>query len=272
MREGSGRVRAEAQAEVTPGAGTGTGTIEVDVLLRGRGWAVVNKPAGWSVAAERNKPGETPLLDAIARALGVEEVMVVHRLDRETSGALLVATEPDAHRALSLAFQRHEVEKRYLALVRGEPPADEGEIDAPLEPDPGHGGHMRIARPGREGAKRSLTRWSVARRFRGYTLLEVRPKTGRQHQIRVHLRHAGLPLAVDPAYGGAAGVFLSELKPKYKPSRDRAEPPLVGRVTLHAASLAFRDPATGAEIRVEAPPADDLRRTLESLERYAARP
>jgi RluA family pseudouridine synthase len=241
--------------------------LEIEVLHRGAGFAAVAKPPGLAVAAERNKGSETPLLDAIARALAVDKVMVVHRLDRETSGVLLVATEAEAHRALSIAFQKRQVEKTYLALVRGAPHESEGEVDAPLEPDPGRAGKMRVARAG--DGKRALTRWSVRARFRGFTLLEVRPETGRMHQIRVHLQRAGLPLAVDPAYGGAAGIFLSELKRGYKPSRDREEPPVIGRVTLHAERLSFADPAGGARVEVRAEPPADLRRALDLLERHA---
>jgi RluA family pseudouridine synthase len=244
------------------------GLEDLGVLARGTGWAAVSKPAGFAVAAERNKPGRTPLLDAIARALSLDRVLVVHRLDRETSGALLVATEEAAHRSLSLQFQRREVDKRYLVIVRVETVDEAGTIDAPLEKDPGRPGHMRVAR---EGGKRSTSHWRVLERFRGFTLVEMHPTTGRQHQIRVHLRHAGLPLAVDPAYGAAEGLFLSELKPGYKPPRDRPEPPILGRVALHASSLAFRDPETGAEVRVEAPPPKDLARAIEALRRFRGR-
>jgi 23S rRNA pseudouridine1911/1915/1917 synthase len=243
----------------------------VEVLLRAPRWAAISKPAGLSVAAERNKPGETPLLDAIAAALETDKVLVVHRLDRETSGVMLVAMEETAHRALSIQFQKREVKKTYLALIRGAPHVAEGEIDAPLEPDPRGGSLMRVARGERaRDAKRSFTRWSVRERFRGFTLLEVRPETGRQHQIRVHLRHVDLPLAVDPQYGGADGIYLSELKRGYKPSRDRPEPPIIGRVTLHAESLEFRDPDGGAVIRVEAPVPPDLGRALDTLRRFAS--
>ena len=246
---------------------------DIEIIHRGQGWAAILKPAGYAVAAERNKPAgfKTPLLDAAARALGVERVMVVHRLDRDTSGVMLLATAPEAHRALSLLFQNRKVDKRYWALIRGEAPADAGEIDASLEPDPGRPGTMRIARHGREGAKRSLTRWSVLTRWKGFTLLEARPETGRMHQIRVHLRHAGLPLAVDPTYGGAAGIFLSELKRGYKPPKDREEPAILGRVSLHARSLTIADPATGEPVTVTAEPPKDLARALDLLEKHCGR-
>jgi RluA family pseudouridine synthase len=213
------------------------------------------------------------LLDAISSALDVPEILVVHRLDRETSGLLLVAWRPEPHRALSIQFQRREVAKTYLAIVRGEVARDEFEVDAPLEKDPAGGSRMRIARPG-EG-KKSLTRFRTAERFRGFTLLSAHPRTGRQHQIRVHLRHAGHPLAVDPAYGGAAGLFLSELKRGYRPARDRPEAPLIGRVSLHALALEVRDPAPapeeGATRRLECPPPKDFQRALDALRRYIPR-
>ena len=242
-------------------------TPAVEVLLRGDGWAAVHKPAGLATVAERNRPGATPLLDAIAAALGVEEVMVVHRLDRETSGAMLVATAPAAHRALSMQFQRRQVEKTYWALIRGEVARDSFTVEASLEKDPRGGSLMRVAR-GDEG-KKSETTFGVIERFRGFTLLEARPRTGRQHQIRVHARHAGHPLAVDPLYGGGEGLFLSELKRGYRPARDRPEAPILGRVSLHAASLAFADPATGEPRRVECPPPRDFERALDSLRRFA---
>jgi 23S rRNA pseudouridine1911/1915/1917 synthase len=242
--------------------------IDIPVLSRGEGYAAVAKPAGYATVAERNRPGETPLLDAIAAALAVPEVLVVHRLDRETSGIMLVAWTPEAHRALSLQFQRREVEKIYLAIVRGEVAREEFAIDAPLEKDPRGGSLMRIARPGR--GRKSRTRFRVAERFRGFTLLEARPETGRQHQIRVHLQHAGHPLAVDPPYGGGAGIFLSEIKRGYRPARDRSEAPLLGRVSLHALALGFCDPASGEPVRLECPPPRDFERALEALRRHAA--
>lgn len=229
------------------------------------------KPAGLATVAERRRPGETPLLDAIAAALGVEDVLVVHRLDRETSGVLLVATEPEAHRALSLQFQRREVEKVYLALVRGAVAREQLAVEAPLEKDPRGGSRMRVARGERvaEG-KPAETAFRVIERFRGFTLLEARPRTGRQHQIRVHLAHAGHPLAVDPTYGGAAALFLSELKRGYRPPRDRPEPPLIARTTLHALALGFRDPKTGEPRRAEAPLPPDFARALDLLRRHAS--
>jgi 23S rRNA pseudouridine1911/1915/1917 synthase len=242
----------------------------IEVLHRTPSYAAINKPPGLSVAAERNKPGVTPLLDAIAAALQVPQVLVVHRLDRDTSGVLLVAITPEAHRDLSIQFQKRRTQKTYIALVRGSPAADEGVINAPLEKDPHKAGRMRVARDSGRPGKRSLTLWRVRARYRGYALLEVAPRTGRQHQIRVHLKHVGMPLAVDRAYGGGAAVLLSELKRGYKPPADRAEAPIIERVTLHAEALGFTDPASGEFITVRAEAPKDLRRAIDLLAKHAS--
>ncbi len=248
---------------------------DVAVLHRGSGYAIVDKPSGLAVVAERRRPGETPLLDAIAAALGSERILVVHRLDRETSGALVVATDEAAHRDLSIQFEKRRVSKEYLALIAGVLPAgDERTIDAPLEKDPSRPGHMRVARGGRPGAKRALTRVRGVERFRGHSLVLAMPTTGRLHQIRVHLRHAGFPLAVDPDYGAGTGLFLSDLKGHgyRRAGRDRAEAPLLGRVSLHARALELRDPATGATVRAESPLPADFERAIAALRRYSAHP
>ncbi|GIW71065.1 MAG: hypothetical protein KatS3mg102_0607 [Planctomycetota bacterium] len=255
------------------------------LLWRAEGWAVLDKPAGLAVAGERNRPGgRTPLLEAAAAALGVEHVLVVHRLDRDTTGCLVVATNPAAHRALSLAFQQRRVVKTYLGLVEGVPQALAGQIDAPLERDPRGGSRMRVARPGRlrPGAPRpraARTRWRLLVPFRRHALLALWPETGRQHQLRVHLRQLGHPLVGDPLYGGAEreGLRLSALKPGYRPARGRAERPLVQRPALHAWKLLLPAPEPGcsplpapdAAIRVRAPLPQDLRRALRQLLRFA---
>jgi RluA family pseudouridine synthase len=247
----------------------------LEVVARGPGWGVVAKPAGLATAGERSCPGRTPLLEAAARSLGAPDVLVVHRLDRGTSGCLVVATEPGTHRALSLAFQERRVGKTYLALVSGIPAAASGTIDAPLERDPRGRGLMRVVRPGAPRAlsagrpKPSSTAWRRLVRFRGCALLEMRPHTGRQHQLRVHLRHIGHPLAVDPQYGSSAPLLLSSIKRGYRPSRRRPEAPLLDRTPLHAWKLTFTCPASGARVQARAPLPPDLRRVVRDLMRYA---
>ncbi len=193
---------------------------------------------------------------------------LLHRLDKDTSGVVLVAKHLEAERALRTAFQAGLVEKRYLALVEGEHPLGDGEvelIELPLAADERRSGKQRVDL--REG-KPSATEVRVLERFRGFTLLECRPITGRTHQIRVHLAAKGFPLVVDPLYGRRDALLLSELKRDYRAKRGRPERPLMDRLTLHAASLEF--PCPGAEsaprrIRVESPRPKDLEKALKQL-------
>ena len=190
---------------------------------------------------------------------------VVHRLDKETSGVLLFAKDLDAQRRISEQFQNNLVQKEYLALVWGKPPADEGQIDAPLAPHPSSRDRMAVSKHGRP----ARTDWKVEQRMRRFTLLRCFPKTGRTHQIRVHLKSIGLPLAIDPLYspaksGEAPGLFLSRFKSDYRPSGRDQERPLIARLTLHAHRLRFQHPS-GGEITIECPPPKDFRAAVMQL-------
>ncbi|HZV02067.1 MAG TPA: RluA family pseudouridine synthase [Planctomycetota bacterium] len=227
------------------------------------------KPAGTAVIAERGS-AEAPFLGAVLHHLmqrggAPPRPRVIHRIDKETSGVVLIAKDRDALRALSEQFEGREVAKEYLALVQGEPAEeqDSGEIDLPIGPSERGG---RKQRTGGKEAKPARTTWEVAERFRGFTLLRVRPETGRQHQIRVHLEAIGFPLAVDPLYGGAEGLLLSKIKPGYRAKEK--ETPLIGRLSLHAAKISFRSPA-GHEVEVAAPLPHDFEVALKQLRKYA---
>jgi tRNA pseudouridine32 synthase/23S rRNA pseudouridine746 synthase len=213
---------------------------------------VIDKPAGRIVI-----PGRTPersLREELEAAHG--RLWVVHRLDRGTTGVLVFARTADAHRALNQAFDRGEPEKTYLAVVRGAPPA-ELRVDVPIAP--GRKGRMRAAERGDARGKAAATRLRLVEAFpaRPWTggpvaLVEARPETGRTHQIRVHLAHAGFPLAVDPDYGDPG------------PLAGEGGRVLLGRTPLHAARLALRHPADG-ELVLEAPLPEDLAALLAAL-------
>ncbi|HEY6101548.1 MAG TPA: RluA family pseudouridine synthase [Anaeromyxobacter sp.] len=228
--------------------------VLVTVLYSDAHLLAVDKPAGRIVIPGRT-PGERSLREELEAGHG--RLWVVHRLDRGTSGVLVFARTAEAHRTLNLAFDRGEPEKRYLALVRGAPPA-ELRLDAPIAP--ARKGRMRAAEPGDPRGKAAATRVRrleafAARPWTGgpLALVEALPETGRTHQIRVHLAAAGLPLAVDPDYGERA------------PLRDGEGRVLLDRTPLHAARLALRHPADGRPLALEAPLPPDLAAVLAAL-------
>jgi 23S rRNA pseudouridine1911/1915/1917 synthase len=222
---------------------------EDDTLL------VVDKPAGLlSVPSGPGAEGEdTALLrvrEYVVRANPRRPfVGVVHRIDRDTSGALLFAKNADMRRALIGLFSRHALERKYLALVVGLPPAESGIVDAPIR-DSYAGGRRAVGRLN-EPARPARTRWRVVERFPRGALLDVELETGRQHQVRIHLAHIGLPIVGDAVYGAESGGGHSGLGP--------------GRQMLHARSLAFTDPLTGREIRAESPVPDDFATAMRRL-------
>lgn len=171
---------------------------------------------------------------------------LVHRIDKDTTGCLLVAKTIEAERELREAFSDGRVQKSYLALVEGEHPLTDGaeeRIEWQIAADRRRNGKMRATE---SGGKASTTVVSVQQRFKGYTLMRAAPLTGRTHQIRVHLAAEGFPLVVDPLYGRRTSIALSEFKRGYRPKRGREELPLMNRLTLHAHRLRFPDLAPGA--------------------------
>jgi 23S rRNA pseudouridine1911/1915/1917 synthase len=212
---------------------------------------VVDKPAG--ILSQGAAGGRGQNLVDLARAFfGRDGIGVAHRLDRNVSGLVLVPLDPRAARALALAIARGEVEREYVAVVRGRPERDAFSIEAPLLKDP-RTLRVRAADPSEAGAKEARTEVRVEARLQAplgrLTVLSVRPITGRSHQIRAHLAHAGLPIVGDPKYG--------------VPARG------LDRPLLHARRLAFRHPIDGAPIVTErAPPwTDAALRTLRRVER-----
>jgi len=166
---------------------------------------------------------------------------IVHRLDRDTSGLLVVARSEEAHRLLQELIRRREVERRYLALVRGAPRSRTGRIDAPIGRDRSERTRHSLDTP---TPREAVTWFEVLEPLPVHTLLDVRLETGRTHQIRVHLEAIGLPLAGDPVYGVSGDLGLE-------------------RQFLHAARLAFAHPFTGERVDVESPLPDDLAAALE---------
>ena len=224
---------------------------------------VVNKPPGLLTIPDRTG-GKESLLGLLERRFG--KVFVVHRLDRETSGVLCFARSVEAHRNLSMQFERHTSDKFYLALVDGVLHHEEGEIDKPVGEHPTIPGKMTVTHSG----KPSLTFYRVAERFRRFTLAEVLIKTGRTHQIRVHFQSIGYPLAVDALYGRRPALYLSEIKGKaYKSGKySEEERPLMDRTSLHAARLRIDHPVTGERMEFKADLPKDFAAVLNQLRKW----
>lgn len=263
--------------------------VDVPVLYEDDDVLVVDKPAGLSAEPERwareagclsgallamslSRSGVE--LDAAEGATPVDGVgfrpRLVHRLDKDTTGVVIVAKTIEAERRLRAAFdEAGRVKKTYLALVEGEWPIADGEseiVDLPIGPDERRSGRMRVDRA---DGKPSQTRFSVEERFDGYTLMRAEPLTGRTHQIRVHARECGFPLAVDAVYGRRSSMTLSEFKRDYKKKRGHVESPLIERQTLHAACIEF-PAADGRVIKVESPLPKDYLRLVKQLRKYRA--
>ncbi len=190
------------------------------------------------------------LLDDDAGAQGghdADRTGIVHRLDRRTSGLLVVARSDEAHRRLQAALAARQIEREYLALVEGRPPARSGTIEAPIGRDPRMRTRMAV---GGAGAREARTHFTLERALAGVSLLRLHLDTGRTHQIRVHLRAIGHPVAGDPEYGSAGLLGLE-------------------RQFLHSARLAFDHPLGGPRVEVSSPLPADLQSALERAERLS---
>ena len=223
----------------------------------------VDKPAGQAVHPSGRHMTGTLIQEVHARyAEGAElpvPVRLCHRIDKETSGIVLLAKGARAHRQIRKQFERHTIEKEYLALVRGSPAADSGRIELPLGPALASSIRMKIAV--RADGAEALTDWNVVARRGRVTLVACRPRTGRQHQIRVHLAALGHPIVGDKLYGGDEELFLKGARAEL----DSADLAVLGlaRQALHNHRLAWIAPSGGARREVVSELPADLRAYLE---------
>jgi RluA family pseudouridine synthase len=187
-------------------------------------------------------------------------IKLAHRLDRETSGLIVVAKTIEANRALARQFEAGAVEKEYIAVVRGLLPDDSFEVDGAIAPDPKSSISIRkcVAAAGTPNAQSAITRFEVRERLSGYTVLRCLPATGRTNQIRVHLAHIGYPLAGDKLYGRSDSEFL-EFVCEARAGRFEPLPWMdAPRHMLHASSIAFKHPITGERMSFHCPMPDDM--------------
>lgn len=241
--------------------------IPLDVLFQDEWLAVVNKPADMVVhPAKGNWSGtlvnalQWHFREHLSTGAGHLRAGIVHRLDKDTSGVILVAKDDMTHRDLAMQFESRKVFKEYVAIAAGELDRDSDYIEGALKMHPYD--RLKMIVSSDPDAKPALSYYEVLERFRGFTLVKVQPRTGRTHQIRVHLLNVGCPVLADKVYSGRASVRRGDLAP---PGTDGADEVLIARQALHAFRLRFKHPRTEQWIEAEAPLPPDIRRTLDAL-------
>jgi RluA family pseudouridine synthase len=252
-------------------------TEEAEILLDDARFVVVAKPSGVPTIPERFRKEEPTIVDHAHRLLRQKDAaaprpLVCHRLDRDTSGVLVLAKDETAAKDLMAQFEDRTVAKSYLALTVGAPQPPSGTVEFQVSEDPKRPGRMEIvARKGRV----CVSDYETLDAWRAVSLVRVRPKTGRTHQVRLTLLLLGTPCAIDPLYGSQEPLLLSSWKQGYRLGKGRREAPLIDRLTLHAESLEFRRPGAAADdsaarVRVEAPPPRDFETAVRQLRRWGA--
>jgi 23S rRNA pseudouridine1911/1915/1917 synthase len=225
--------------------------VPLDIIFENADMVVVNKPAGMVVHPAAGHSSGTLVNAALGydpefgEIGGEERPGVVHRLDKDTSGLILLARNDAAHRWLQDQFRLRKVDKTYLALVDGKPPTPTGRVEAPIGRDPAHRKRMAILVPGK--GREAVSEYKTLENFRAHTLLEFHPLTGRTHQIRLHCEFLGCPIAGDRVYG------------RKSPSIE------LGRQFLHAARLKITLPGEAKPRQFEAPLPAELQAVLDKL-------
>lgn len=234
--------------------------LRPEVIFENDSFIAINKPAGLLSIPDRVQ-SEPSLKDMLLEKYG--SIFTVHRLDKDTSGIILFAKTEAAHKYFSRLFDERKIEKYYQGLVIGCPAQKKGTLDAPISEHPTQKGLMVVHRKG----KPSVTDYEVLEDLKQFSLIQFQLHTGRTHQIRVHCRNMGHPLACDELYGDGKPILLSSLKKKFKLSRhDEEERPMLNRLALHSYRLKFTD-TDGKLIDLEAELPKDIRALIQQLKK-----
>ena len=234
--------------------------LRPEVIFENDSFIAINKPAGLLSIPDRMQ-SEPSLKDMLLEKYG--SIFTVHRLDKDTSGIILFAKTEAAHKYFSRLFEERKIEKYYQGLVIGCPAQKKGTLDAPISEHPTQKGLMVVHRKG----KPSVTDYEVLEDLKQFSLIQFQLHTGRTHQIRVHCRNMGHPLACDELYGDGKPILLSSIKKKFKLSRhDEEERPMLNRLALHSYRLKFTD-TDGKLIDLEAELPKDIRALIQQLKK-----
>lgn len=243
---------------------------EVTLIHEDEDFVAVNKPAGVSTVSERWDPDKKCLIDLVwdlwkSADSEAPRPHVVHRLDKDTTGVILFARHGEAQTELRKQFMERTTQKTYHTLVEGLPEPARGNLTFHVEENPGKPGTMRICRQGKE----CESAFDLLRAYDHHSWVEVRPRTGRTHQVRLTMAQLGSPCCSDPVYGSGDPLLLSRYKRSYKPGRGETERPLLSRLGLHASKIIIRHPRSGESTEIEAPLPKDLRASLRQLDRWS---
>jgi pseudouridine synthase, RluA family len=224
----------------------------------------VNKPAGMLSIPDRYDPDAPVILSLLEKAYG--KLYVVHRIDKDTSGVLLFARDQETHKALNALFHSRAIEKSYLALVRGRTEEDEWACDLPLLAD---ADKLHRSIVDKRRGKECFSRFETVERYEEYSLVRVKPETGRTHQVRVHCAASGYPIVADPLYGDGKSLFLSKIKRGWR-GDSFEERPLLARTGLHAETLKLTHPDNGSELALTAPLPKDMKAAIAQLKKLTS--
>ena len=233
----------------------------VSIIFENEDFIAVNKSAGMLTIPDRHDETQLSLYKILSQQYG--KIFIVHRLDRDTSGLVLFAKNETTHKYLSQLFEKRNIEKIYLGIIRGSLPVQVGSIDEPIAEHPFRKGEMAINKKG----KPSLTEYKVLEDYGIYSAVQFNIHSGRTHQIRVHMKFAGHPIACDPVYGDGKPILLSSFKKKYNLSKGKEEErPILNRLALHSHKLNFKD-ANNNVYALEASVPKDIKALLQQLKK-----
>tara|TARA_B110000438_G_scaffold282061_1_gene308760 strand:- start:109 stop:1104 length:996 start_codon:yes stop_codon:yes gene_type:complete len=262
------QVRCEFQVP-TP-AGPQPEPMELSVLYEDEALAVIDKPSAMVVHPAKGHwqgtlvSGLANHFDSLSSVGGSVRPGIVHRLDRDTTGVILIAKTDEAHRTLAHQFENRSIKKQYVCLCLGRIDRDRDTIDLPIGHHPSNRVKMAIREDG-GNPKQALTFYEVMERFRRISYVRVRPKTGRTHQIRVHLAHIGNPVLCDRLYGAMSVVSRSFLLSGRDNLPESERDVLLTRQALHAESIEFDHPSSGERLTISAPLPEDICGVVDAL-------